>query len=40
MVHEKAVITTDGWRGYQKATEGKWHNNVLLAVRAFSVCYY
>jgi hypothetical protein len=26
MVHEKAVITTDGWRGYQKATEGKWHN--------------
>ena len=26
MVHEKAVITTDGWRGYQKATDGKWHN--------------
>jgi hypothetical protein len=26
MVHEKAVITTDGWRGYQKATDRKLHN--------------
>jgi hypothetical protein len=26
MIHEKAVITTDGWRGYQKATDGKLHN--------------
>jgi len=26
MVHEKAVITTDGWRGHQKATDGKWRN--------------
>jgi hypothetical protein len=26
MVNEKAVIITDGWRGYQKATDGKLHN--------------
>jgi hypothetical protein len=26
MFHEKAVITTDGWCGCQKATDGKLHN--------------
>jgi hypothetical protein len=25
-VHKKAVLKTDGWRGYPKATDGKWHN--------------
>jgi hypothetical protein len=26
MVHEKAVITTDGWCGYHQATDDRWHN--------------
>jgi hypothetical protein len=26
MAHKIAVITTDGRRGYQKATDGIWHN--------------
>ena len=29
MVDKDAVITTDGWSAYQKATEGRWHDSIL-----------